>query len=161
MQNILKNQKKILTNEKNSSKSLCVLCRGTKLLCGKSRCPVIVRFHSKAKIKPLVSTLKLGGASPPSVFVGRMGYPKVSIGPMIPPFKGDTSLIDTPELWLDKKIDDIVDFRSQLVRGKFKVNVCDVENPHRVVEFTRDLALSKNQKPREPLKELPKKNSVS
>ncbi len=144
MQDILKSQKKILPNENKSSKSLCVLCRGTKLLCGKSRCPVIVRYHSKAKIKPLVSTLKLGGASPPSVFVGRIGYPKVSIGPMIPPFTGDTSLIDTPELWLNKKIDDIVDFRSQLVRGKFKVNVSDVENPHRVVEFTRDLALSKN-----------------
>ena len=144
MQDILKTQKKILPNENKSSKSLCVLCRGTKLLCGKSRCPVIVRYHSKAKIKPLVSALKLGGASPPSVFVGRIGYPKVSIGPMIPPFTGDTSLIDTPELWLNKKIDDIVDFRSQLVRGKFKVNVSDVENPHKVVEFTRDLALSKN-----------------
>jgi len=144
VQDILKTQKKILPNENKSSKSLCVLCRGTKLLCGKSRCPVIVRYHSKAKIKPLVSALKLGGASPPSVFVGRIGYPKVSIGPMIPPFTGDTSLIDTPELWLNKKIDDIVDFRSQLVRGKFKVNVSDVENPHKVVEFTRDLALSKN-----------------
>jgi hypothetical protein len=144
VQNILKNQKKILPNEEKSGKSLCVLCRGTKLLCGKSRCPVIIRYHSKAKIKPLVSALKLGGASPPSVFVGRIGYPKVSIGPMIPPFTGNTSLIDTPELWLNKKIDDIVDFRSQLVRGKFKVGVTDVENPNKVVEFTRDLALSKN-----------------
>ena len=144
MQEILKKQNKISPNENKSSKSLCVLCRGTKLLCGKSRCPVILRYHSKAKIKPLISSLKLGGASPPSVFVGRIGYPKVSIGPMIPPFTGDTSLIDTPELWLNKRIDDIVDFRSQLVRGKFIVNVYDVENPNRVVEFTRDLALSKN-----------------
>ena len=144
MQEILKKQNKISPNENKSSKSLCVLCRGTKLLCGKSRCPVILRYHSKAKIKPLISSLKLGGASPPSVFVGRIGYPQVSIGPMIPPFTGDTSLIDTPELWLNKRIDDIVDFRSQLVRGKFIVNVYDVENPNRVVEFTRDLALSKN-----------------
>ena len=65
-------------------------------------------------------------------------------GPTIPPVMGDTSIIDTPELWLDKSIDDIVDFRSQLVRGKFMVDVSDVENPHRVVEYTRELALSKN-----------------
>ena len=57
---------------------------------------------------------------------------------------GDTSEIDTPELWLNKSIDDIVDFRSQLVRGKFTINISDVENPNRVVEFTRELALSKN-----------------
>ena len=145
LQNNLKwSQKKIFTKERKNSTSLCALCRGTKFLCGKSRCPVIVRFHSKVKTKPLVSTLKLGGASPPSVFVGRFGYPKISIGPMIPPIMGDTSLIDTPESWLDKSIDDIVDFRSQLVRGKYTVDIADVESPHKVVEFTRELALSKN-----------------
>ena len=104
----------------------------------------MVRFHSKLKMKPLVDSLRLEGASPPSVFIGRIGYPKVAIGPMIPPVMGDTSEIDTPELWLNKTLDDIVDFRSQLVRGKFTVNVTNVESPHRVVEFTRELALSKN-----------------
>jgi len=63
---------------------------------------------------------------------------------MIPPVMGDTSVIDTPELWLDKSIDDIVDFRSMLIRGKYQVNVSDVENPNKIVEYTRELALSKN-----------------
>jgi len=57
---------------------------------------------------------------------------------------GDTSLIDTPELWLDKSIDDIVDFRSMLIRGKHTVDVFDVENSNKTVEYTRELALSKN-----------------
>ena len=145
MKDIFRNsQKKLLPAEKKTSISMCALCRGTKMLCGKSRCPVVVRFHSKVKTKSLINSLNLGGSSPPSVFVGRIGYPKVSIGPMIPPVMGDTSEIDTPELWLNKSIDDIVDFRSQLVRGKFTVNISDVENPNKVVEFTRELALSKN-----------------
>jgi hypothetical protein len=144
VQNILKNPKELISNQSKSHSSLCGLCRGTKLLCGKSRCPIIVRYHSKLKIKPLISSLKLGGASPPSIFIGRSGYPKISIGPMIPPKMGDTSIIDTPELWLDKGLDEIVDFRSQLVRGKFRVNVTDVNNSNKIVEFTRDLALSKN-----------------
>ena len=94
-----KKQKKLLSVPKEESTSLCGLCRGTKLLCGRSRCPVLVKFHSRDKVTPLIDKLSLGGSSPPSVFIGRFGYPKVSIGPMIPPVMGDTSLIDTPELW--------------------------------------------------------------
>ena len=141
---LLKNQKKIIPVEKKSTLSRCALCRGTKFLCGKSRCPVIVRFHSQVKTKPLLNTLHLEGASPPSVFIGRIGYPKIAVGPMIPPLMGDTSVIDTPELWLDKRIDEIVDFRSQLVRGKFMVDVHNVGSSQRVVEYTRELALAKN-----------------
>jgi hypothetical protein len=144
VQDFTRDQKKLTPPEKKESTSVCALCRGTKLLCGKARCPVVVRFHSKQKTKQLVSSLRLEGASPPSVFVGRIGYPKVAIGPMIPPVMGDTSIIDTPEMWLGKTLDDIVDFRSQLVRGKYTVNVTDIENPYHVVEYTRELALSKN-----------------
>lgn len=144
VQNTINNQKKLLASEKKQSTSVCALCRGTKFLCGKNRCPVIVRYHAKVKTKPLLDSVRLEGASPPSVFIGRIGYPKVAIGPMIPPVMGDTSEIDTPERWLPKTLDEIVDFRSQLVRGKYTVDVTDVESPHRIVEFTRELALSKN-----------------
>ncbi|EMR74087.1 hypothetical protein MBGDN05_00047 [Thermoplasmatales archaeon SCGC AB-539-N05] len=114
------------------------------MLCGKSRCPVLVKFHFQSKVHPLIDSLQISGSSPPSVFVGRVGYPKVAIGPMIPPLTGDTSLIDTPELWIDKTIDDIVDFRQMLVRGKHTVDVYDVASSNKIVEYTKELALSKN-----------------
>ena len=139
-----KNQKRLLHTTKKESFSLCALCRGTKLLCGKSRCPVLIKYHSKNKIKPKINNLKISGSSPPSVFIGRIGYPKVSIGPMVPPVMGDTSEIDTPEVWLNKTIDEIVDFRTMLVRGKHSVNIHDVESTNRIVEYTKELALSKN-----------------
>ncbi|MEM5772850.1 MAG: Nre family DNA repair protein [Candidatus Aenigmatarchaeota archaeon] len=120
----------------------CILCRGAKLLCGKARCPVMVRFYSQAKVKPLLENLSLEGSSPPDLFVGRIGYPWVSIGPLIPPIKGNTFLLGTPELWHGKTIEEIVDFRSQLVRGKHRVHVKDLEK-NKIVEFTRELALSK------------------
>ena len=138
------NQKKLFKTTKQNTTSLCALCRGTKFLCGKTRCPVLVKFHSRDKVKPLVDKLRIGGSSPPSVFIGRIGYPKVAIGPMIPPIMGDTSVIDTPELWLNRSIDDIVDFRSILIRGKHFVDVFDVESSNKTVEYTRELALSKN-----------------
>jgi hypothetical protein len=144
LQNTKFNQKKIVSNFNHESTSLCALCRGTKFLCGKLRCPVLLKYHSRNKVKPLINTLKIGGSSPPSVFIGRIGYPKVSIGPMIPPVRGNTSLIDTPEMWLDRSIDDIVDFRSMLIRGKHIVDVFDVESSNKIIEYTRELALSKN-----------------
>jgi hypothetical protein len=99
-------------------------------------------MYSKMKTAPLFDSLSIEGSSPPSVFIGRFGYPKVNIGPMIPPIHGDTSEMDTPELWIGKKIDDIVDFRSQLVRGMHRVDIFDVESSNKIVEITRELALA-------------------
>jgi hypothetical protein len=124
----------------SSSDTLCIICRGAKLLCGKDRCPVLIKFHSSVKIRPLTENLSIEGSSPPGVFIGRIGYPYVSVGPLIPPSHGDTSLLDTPEMWIGKSIEDIVDFRSWLVRGKHIVHIRDLENSH-IVESTRELAL--------------------
>ena len=122
--------------------SRCAFCKGSKLLCGKDRCPVLARFYSANRMRSRTDRLDLDGASPPSVFVGQFGYPKVSIGPMIPPFHGDTSLLDTPERWVGLPIDDIIEFRSSMVRGMHPVEVYDVESSDRLVERTRELALA-------------------
>ena len=113
------------------------------MLCGKERCPVLVRFSFQARVNKLIDSLTLEGSSPPSVFVGRIGYPKVVVGPLVPPVVGDTSFIDTPEFWGNVTIDDIVNFRSQLVRGKHVVNVYDVDSSDKIVSLTRELALSR------------------
>jgi hypothetical protein len=123
--------------------SRCVYCKGSKMLCGKDRCSVIARFYSSSKTKEMIDRTDLDGSCPPSVFVGRFGYPKVAIGPMIPPVHGDTSVLDTPEQWVGLPIDDIIDFRSTLVRGMHWVKVGDVEDPNRLVVQTRDLALAR------------------
>jgi len=84
------------------------------------------------------------GASPPSVFVGRIGYPYVYAGPLVPPVHEDTSLYDLPELWFGKTIDDIVGFRSMLIRGKHLVHVRKFEEAGKIIEKTRELALAVN-----------------
>ncbi len=120
---------------------LCVRCRGAKLLCGKARCPVLVRYDFLLRSAPLVEQLDVAGASPPGVFVGRFGYPKVYVGPLVPPVHGDTAILDSPEAWLDRSLEDIVRFRSQLVRGMHRVRVTDVDGAGRLVDLTRELAL--------------------
>jgi hypothetical protein len=65
----------------------------------------------------------VSGATPPSVFVGQYGYPKVKVGPMVPPLHGDTTILDKPEMWLGKSIEDIVNYRLSLVRGVLDIDI--------------------------------------
>ena len=68
-----------------------------------------------SKYGNLFSSDSLSGTSPPSVFVGSYNYPKVNVGPMVPPIHGDTSLLDTPEKWIGKTLEEIVNYRLNLV----------------------------------------------
>jgi len=121
---------------------LCLQCRGAKLLCGKPACPVLMRAYSAMRTRALIgNSLTLEGSSPPAVFVGRTGYPKVAVGPLVPPTVGDTAVLDTPEAWVGKSVEEIIDFRQQLVRGMHYVRVTDVDARDKVVERTRELAL--------------------
>ncbi len=121
---------------------LCVTCRAAKLLCGKPRCPILVKYDSMMRTQPLIDDTSLDGSSPPGVFVGRFGYPKVFVGPLIPPVHGDTEVLDTPETWIGRSLDEIVGFRSQLVRGMHRTHVLDVDGGGKIVDLTRELALS-------------------
>ena len=75
------------------------------------------------------SSSTISGASPPSVFVGRYGYPKVNIGPMVPAdIHGDTSILDSPEAWPGKTLQEILNYRLSLVRGLNSIKIDDLEN---------------------------------
>jgi len=142
-------------------KGLCVACKGGKFLCGKTRCPLLVRANYYLKTMPLISGLDVDGASPPSVFIGRIGYPYVYAGPMVPPVHEDTSLMDIPELWFGRSMDEIVGFRSMLVRGMHPVHVRRFEEAGRIMDQTRELALSVNSVDVElALKKPPRRNNV-
>ncbi len=104
----------------------------------------MIKFYSMSKTRKMIDTLDLHGSSPPGVFVGRYGYPKVDIGPLVPPVTGDTSIMDTPEKWVGMTIDDIIDFRFKLVRGKHRVSVTDFNNAGRIVDYTRELAMAED-----------------
>ena len=131
----------IRRSKKKQRSDRCILCRGTRKLCGKARCPIMAKVYSNMTTAPLLETRTLAGSSPPSLFVGRFGYPKVDIGPMIPPQFGDTRLMDTPEEWVGQPIESIIDMRQRLVRGKHSVRVDDVDAPDRLLQTTRELAL--------------------
>lgn len=126
--------------------SQCVQCKASKMLCGKPSCPIILRVRSCVKIAPKLAELRLYGSSPPALFVGRHGYPYVDIGPLVPPMLGDTSLLDLPEEWLSRSVglEDLVDMRIKLFRGKCRVHVREASEPEGVVAAVQELAISKS-----------------
>jgi len=88
----------------------------------------------------LFSSDSISGTSPPSVFVGSYNYPKVFVGPMVPPIHGDTSLLDSPEKWTGKSLEDIVNFRLNLVRGIQKISIDQTDG--RYIENLQEVAMS-------------------
>ncbi|RLI07738.1 hypothetical protein DRO32_03390, partial [Candidatus Bathyarchaeota archaeon] len=123
------------------ARSLCLRCKG-KGLCGRPDCPFLEALRLFCSSMPDVG-LDLEGNSPPAVFVGRMGYPYVSVGPLVPPLKADTAFFDRPEDWHGLLLAEIIRMRTSLVRGKFVVNVRKPWKAGKLMERTLELALSK------------------
>jgi len=102
---------------------------------------ILAKWHeSLSKYGNLFSSDSISGTSPPSVFVGSYNYPKVSVGPMVPPIHGDTSLLDSPEKWKGKSLEEIVNFRLNLVRGIQKIPIDQTDG--RYIENLQEITMS-------------------
>ena len=124
------------------SVSICVRCRGTKMLCGKQSCPILVKYFADNRVKKLTSSSEMDGLSPPGVFIGRYGYPRVDIGPFIAPGEGNTEIMDTPEMWVGKGLEEITQMRFSLVRGKHRVRV-DRPDGDRIYDLVQEISMSR------------------
>lgn len=122
--------------------TLCLRCRSAQLLCGRPVCPILVKYRAFERTLPMVSGTELDGSSPPGLFVGRFGYPAVSAGPLLSPEHGSLELWDTPEEWVGRSVEEVVGFRTGLVRGTSRVRVTDAEKPDRYLESLQLLGLA-------------------
>jgi len=122
--------------------TLCLRCRSAQLLCGKPVCPILVKYRAFERTLPMVSGTTLDGSTPPGVFVGRFGYPKVALGPLLSPMHGSTELLDTPEAWVGRSVEEVVGFRTGLVRGTVRYRVTDADRPEGLLERLQLLGLA-------------------
>ncbi len=120
---------------------LCIKCRGTKMLCGLSYCPIMVSTYVKPKIAEIRKG-DLSGSSPPSVFVGRFGYPKIKLYPSSPPVHGETSMYEDASKWLSIGMEEFLSMRLSLVRGGVDVKVKDASNPSSLFQDIQLMSLS-------------------
>lgn len=81
------------------------------------------------------------GASPPSIFVGRYGYPNVNAGILSPIEQQDTATYDAPDRWSAEQmpIEEIIGYRSNLVNSRNTVTVTDTDQ---FMDVAKEIAMA-------------------
>jgi len=119
----------------------CVICKG-RGFCGRPFCPVLAKLGA---VKHISIGDSIFGASPPSVFVGKAGYPEVRAGPLVPPetTAKDARIYGDPTQWLDQGIDAVIGLRSNLVRSSTQLNIRSPRAlDNRLLIKTQELAMA-------------------
>jgi hypothetical protein len=125
------------------ARNLCSACRGYRKLCGKSVCPILAKAETLMRLEKQLNKENIFGSSPPAVFVGSWNYPKVIAGPLVPPLLSvESSIMDMPELWLDKTMDEILKYRFSLVRGKRFVDVKSARTPSSLLSTFQEVVMA-------------------
>lgn len=88
--------------------------------------------------------MHFSGSSPPEVFVGRIGYPKINTGILSPQEHGDTEEMSLPELWYEKNmsIQEILANRSRLVYSRFKSQVKDTRKEKKFLGIMQEISMA-------------------
>ena len=116
--------------------------RGSALLCNVPACPLVQRVMGFPET-PRVAGRELHGPSPPAVFVGRHGYPDVTIGPLLPATpESAPAMTDSPREWAQNlDIATILGMRARLYRSKAPARVDRPLGSH-TLETSQQLALA-------------------
>ncbi|MFX0014179.1 MAG: hypothetical protein ACFFB2_06790 [Promethearchaeota archaeon] len=125
-----------------AKQELCLRCKGGKFLCGLSYCPIILKTKALVPVRKILPKLKneYYGPSPPSIFVGRFGYPNVRLGPMAALSWEGIDTIDEPDLWqTNMSLEDVVNIRAQLFRFIAEpIHITEATSPSRILEITQE-----------------------
>ena len=102
---------------------LCVVCKTSRMLCGRGNCPLLQQWSKKYSIdQPKIENLD-DSFTPPAFFVGWSGYPQINAGPMLTVDRLGSDYIDNADNWIKKTQEDIVKMRISLLRTRSKINV--------------------------------------
>jgi len=121
----------------------CRVCGGDIKRCRLAICPYLDRVRKWFTDRTDLRSTNLFGASPPSAFVGSWGYPRVLVGPLVPPVRDqDTSILDASESWLQYDVAEILRFRLSLVRGKTPRRVVSAAEPDALLATIQEEAMA-------------------
>ncbi len=121
----------------------CKVCHGDIKRCKLAICPYLVSVRQWFTDRQDLRSTDLFGASPPSAFVGSWGYPRVLVGPLVPPLRDqDTSILDASETWLQYELPEILRFRLSLVRGKAPRRVIEAREPDTILSVVQEGAMA-------------------
>lgn len=122
---------------KTPTKSMCLSCKGGKLLCGQKNCPLLKKIDLKNPIQKILKKDMFGPAK--NIFVGWKNYPNVNVGPLNAVDEDAKDILSDPNQWYGLGFDDIVYMRSRLVRG---MQVRPVKDRSSYLEKMQEISLS-------------------
>ena len=123
----------------------CIECRGTKGLCGIDPCPLLSEVRSRLPVSEASKVVEVSGPSPPSMFVGRYGYPDVRAGltASLSPDEGfsETTEGDPAEMF-GRPLEEVAARHAGLITGGRRMDVSSAVSPDLVLEATQLVAKS-------------------
>lgn len=123
----------------------CLDCRGVRAMCGIQPCPLLSEVRRQLPQSSATQIESFEGPSPPSVFVGRFGYPKVTIGPQANPLFEEmdeqVSPADPADLF-GQPLEVVAARHANLVRGRSAVSVKDAASPPPILATTQEVAMA-------------------
>ena len=123
----------------------CIDCRGTKGMCGISPCPLLSEVKRRLPQREETSLADVAGPSPPSLFVGRYGYPNVRVGPSVSLTQG-TENASTPsgepaDLF-GQPLEEVAARHANLVTGGRRMKTNTTGESDQILEATQIIAMS-------------------
>ena len=123
----------------------CIDCRGTKGMCGIAPCPLLSEVNRRLPQRGETTLSDMAGPSPPSLFVGRYGYPNVRVGPSVSWTQGSggeaTSSGDPSELF-GQPLEEVAARHANLVTGRSKMGINTTRETNQILEATQVIAMS-------------------
>ncbi len=118
-------------------------------MCGISPCPLLADIRGRLPVAETSSVSELVGPSPPSLFVGRYGYPKVRTGPSAawladedadaaPLVSGD------PADLFGRPLEEVAARHANLITGGSSMSVKSPRSPDAMLETTQQIAMAES-----------------
>jgi hypothetical protein len=118
----------------------CIKCKG-RGHCGREFCPIYAKARAMYKVKPMLGKEEFFGSAP-APFVGRFGYPNISVGILSPPEQKENAWeYDAPHHWSGNnyQIPQLIDLRSALINSRFKANI---RQKTKFLELSQEVGMS-------------------
>lgn len=115
-------------------------------MCGISPCPLLAEVRSKLPTTESGSVSELVGPSPPSMFVGRYGYPDVRAGPSATwaADENDVSQLGNgdPANLFGRSLEEVAARYANLITGGQVMRVRSARSPDQMLETTQEIAMA-------------------
>ena len=124
----------------------CIDCRGVRSMCGINPCPLLSQVSKKLPTYEISAFDEMVGPSPPSVFIGRYGYPDVRVGPSafwsLKNEEFNNHITGDPADLFGRNIEEVAIRHSNLITGSSKAKISSPLTPTKILQTTQEIAMA-------------------